>query len=1245
MDVSPAADETQRIEEVRRFRILDTLPEPAFERLTRLAARLFEVPIAIIKLIDADRQWIKSSYGLDSIAAQRGGTLGDQVILGGEVFVVPDASQDARFAANPLVTGETAIRFYAGAPLRTRDGFNVGTFAIMDTAPREMGAAERDALADLAALAVEKMELRLLPGGLHESGQERRAQDLLAQHSEDQFRALIENAADIIGVVEADGTVRYQSPSIEALLGYAPEELSGQNAFDLIHPDDAPRFGEALTRAVQAPDGTFSLEYRFRHRDGSWRHFESVGKTLVGGAPASGVVLSSRDVTERRRSEAALQAAKDQLQIVLDTIPGGVTWVSSDLKYLGVNRYLAEYFKMAAENFIGRPIDFMGIGSDYEAPVRAFFEGASQQTSFEAGLDVNGMRRTMLISGGKYREGRAAVLVGIDITERKVAQAALQQAHDELEMRVAQRTAELAATVETLRGQIAERERAQSALHESELQFRHLMEVLPAAAYTCDAEGLITYFNRQAQELWGRAPRLSDTVDRFCGSFRLFAVDGTPLRHDQSWMAMALQTDSVYHGCEIVIERPDGTRVTALAHTTPILDEAGQVRGAVNILLDISERKIAEEALRDSEARFRQLVAQAADAFFIVDSESRFVEANQQACEGLGYSRQELLGMRVSDIETLSTPQTFEAAWREALSSGGVTREGMHRRKDGTLFPVEVRIGVLEVGGDHLMLTLARDITKRKRAEESLRQSEARKTAILETALDCIISMDHEGKVTEWNPAAEKTFGYERADAVGRQLGELIVPQALRERHYQGIAHYLATGTGPVLGRRIEIPALRADGVEILVELSITAIPTNGPPLFTAYLRDITQRRITEDALKAAKAEAERANLAKSEFLSRMSHELRTPLNAILGFGQLLEMDDLNAEQHQGVEQILRGGRHLLDLINEVLDIARIESEQPLLEIETVPVAEALSGALEMVRPLAERRRITLSGDWSAAQGFCVLADRKRLNQVLLNLLSNAVKYNREGGTATLAATPVANGRFRIAISDSGQGIAPEKIERLWTPFDRLGAERTDIEGTGLGLALTQRLIDAMGGSISVQSTLNVGSTFSFELPLGARSSASGGAAPAEPLSRKLSPPAQPAQTHALVLYIEDNLPNFSLVQNILRHRPKIKLLAATQGRMGVELAVKHRPDLILLDVNLPDIGGEEVLRLLREEPSTRAIPVVAVSADATPQQIERMQFGGALQYLTKPLDVKRFLAMLDDSLPKSVPAWGQGDS
>ncbi|MBW3635732.1 MAG: PAS domain-containing protein, partial [Armatimonadetes bacterium] len=723
MNVSPLSDESPRIEEVRRFRIHDTLPDPAFERLTRLAARLFDVPVAIIKLIDADRQWIESSYGLDFIEPQRGATLGDAVNLSDEVFVVPDASQDARFAANPLVTGETAIRFYAGAPLKTRDGFNVGTFAIMDTAPRELGAAERGALTDLAALAVEKIEPRLLPGsllpdGLHETGQERQVQDLLLQQGEDPFRALVENAADILGVVDGNGTMRYQSPSIEKLLGYAPAELNGQNAFDLIHPDDAPHFGETLTRASQAPGETFSVEYRFQHRDGSWRTLESTGKTLMGGAHASGVVLSSRDITQRKVAEAVLQAAKDQLQVVLDTIPGGVTWVSRDLRYLGVNRYLTEYFKMAAENFIGRPIGFMGIGSDYEEAVRVFFEGGSQQTSFEAGLDVDGMRRTILVAGGKYQEGAAAVLVGIDITERRAAQAALQLAHDELESRVAGRTVELAELVETLRGQIAERRQTEAALRASEAQFRVLTEAIPQQVWTADPDGTPNHLNQRTLEHFGL------TYDRMLtGDWVQLIHPDDVARTVERW-THSLKTGELYE-TEFRVKSPhDETFRWYLSRALPLRDGEGRIVKWFGTNTDISERKKAEEELQKTRARL-QFVLSATPAVIytaqaLPNPRTTFISENVR--QQLGYEPQEILENPTFWIEHLhpddkagvfaTAPRLFEA--------DSLAHEYRMRRRDGAYCWIydEMKLVRDEAGRPLEIVGFALDITKRKKAEE-----------------------------------------------------------------------------------------------------------------------------------------------------------------------------------------------------------------------------------------------------------------------------------------------------------------------------------------------------------------------------------------------------------------------------------------------------------------------------------------------------------------------------------------------
>jgi signal transduction histidine kinase len=396
----------------------------------------------------------------------------------------------------------------------------------------------------------------------------------------------------------------------------------------------------------------------------------------------------------------------------------------------------------------------------------------------------------------------------------------------------------------------------------------------------------------------------------------------------------------------------------------------------------------------------------------------------------------------------------------------------------------------------------------------------------------------------------------------------------------------------------------------------------------------VEERTQLAEELRRAMETAESANQTKSEFLSRMSHELRTPLNSILGFAQLLELEDLSPEPSDNVQHILRGGRHLLELINEVLDLARIEAGRLSLSPEPVRVREALKDALDVVRPLADKQNVHIGPDVGLRCNRHVRADRQRLKQVLLNLLANAVKFNRPGGSVTLSCEEVSTNRLRIEVADTGLGISPEGLAKLFKPFERLEADQAGISGTGLGLALSKRLVEAMGGVISAESNVGEGSRFFIELELvehpADRTAIEG--IPAVPAARS-----NQASHHGTVLYIEDNLSNLRLMERILAHYPGVKLLAAMQGELGLDLARVHTPDWILLDVHLPDLGGEEVLRRLRKDPRTQEIPVTVVSADATPGQIRRLTEAGARDYLTKPLDVKQLLRLLEQTMHHEV--------
>ena len=366
-----------------------------------------------------------------------------------------------------------------------------------------------------------------------------------------------------------------------------------------------------------------------------------------------------------------------------------------------------------------------------------------------------------------------------------------------------------------------------------------------------------------------------------------------------------------------------------------------------------------------------------------------------------------------------------------------------------------------------------------------------------------------------------------------------------------------------------------------------------------------------------------------------MSHELRTPLNAILGFAQLLEMDELTPEQRESVRYIRRGGDQLLNMINEVLDISRIEIGALSLSPEPVWLPDVLEEQQALMAPMAAERGVTVVVRTTPDVTAHVLADRQRLKQVLLNLLSNAVKYNRPGGKVTVECREPAPGRLRIDVTDTGFGIPPDKLDRLFTPFDRLGAEQSGVEGTGIGLTLTRRLVEEMGGSLTVQSAVDEGSTFSVEL---ARVEDPVRQLPTiEPVAAGSRPARGPEKT---VLHVEDNLSNLRLVEQLVLQRPEVRLINAIQGRLGLELAREHRPDLILLDLHLPDMQGTEVLAELQRDPQTRDIPVTIISADMTAGLVERLKDAGARGHMTKPLDVEALLGLLD-STPVRASARG----
>jgi PAS domain S-box-containing protein len=562
-------------------------------------------------------------------------------------------------------------------------------------------------------------------------------------------------------------------------------------------------------------------------------------------------------------------------------------------------------------------------------------------------------------------------------------------------------------------------------------------------------------------------------------------------------------------------------------------------------------------------------------------------------------------------------------------------------RKDGSRFPAVVSvtalrdvhdaiIGYLLIGTDNTLRN--RFETEQKRLDQRLREQQFYTRSLIESNIDALIATDPSGIISDVNKQMEALTGCTRDELIGAPFKNYFTDA---DRAEAGIKRVLSE----TKLTNYELTARARDGKETVVSYNATTFYDRDRTLqgVFAAARDITERRILDQALQetnlalqGAKLAAEKANLAKSDFLSNMSHELRSPLNAILGFAQLMESGTPppTLAQRQSIDQILQAGWYLLELINEILDLALIESGKLSLSPEPTSLADVLSDCRGMIAPLALKSGIGLTFPRFADTPF-VKADRTRFKQVLINLLSNAIKYNRAGGSVEVICTVSATQRTRIAVHDTGNGLSPEKLAQLFQPFNRLGQESGSEEGTGIGLVVSKRLTELMGGEIGAESVVGEGSVFWIELH-----AAEAPRLVAVATEHRVDLRAR-ASTDApyTLLCVEDNPANLMLVEKLLERRPDIQLLVATDGIRGIEKARAARPDVILMDINLPGISGLIALGILAEDPETASIPVIALSANAMPGDIEKGLAAGFFRYLTKPIKVKEFMDTLDNAL------------
>jgi PAS domain S-box-containing protein len=1091
------------------------------------------------------------------------------------------------------------------------------------------------------------------------------------------LQSAIFNSANFSSIAtDAKGVIQIFNVGAERMLGYSAAEVMNKiTPADISDPREVitraaalseelgtpitPGFEALVFKASRGIEDIYELTYI--RKDGS-RFPAVVSVTALRDAQDAiiGYLLIGTDNTARKQAEEALLKAGALQSAIFNS--ANFSSIATDAK--GV----IQIFNVGAERMLGytaaevmNKITPADISDPREVITRAAALSAELGTSITPGFEAlvfkasrgiediyeltyirkDGSRFPAVVSVTALRDAQDAIigylLIGTDNTARKQAEEALLKA-----------------------GAL------QSAIFNS----------ANFSSIATDAEGVIQIFNVGAERMLGYTAAevmnkitpadISDPNEVITRAEALSAELGTPITPGFEALVFKASRgiEDIY---ELTYIRKDGSRFPAVVSVTALRDAQDAIIGYLLIGTDNTARKQAEEALLKAGALQSAIFNSANFSSIATDAKGVIQIFNVGAERMLGYTAAEVMNkITPADIsdpqevivraEALSaelgtsiTPG-FEALVFKASRGIEDIYELTYIRKDGSRFPAVVSVTALRDAQDAIIgyLLIGTDNTARKQIEaeqtqlaQRLRDQQFYTRSLFESNIDALMTTDPSGIITDVNKQMEALTGCTRDELIGAPFKNYFTDP---ERAETSIKRVLS-------GKKVtnfELTAHSRDGKETVVSYNATTFYDRDRKLqgVFAAARDVTERKRLDQVLQeknveleAARLVAEKANLAKSDFLSSMSHELRSPLNAILGFAQLMESEAPapTPTQSESIAQILQAGWHLLKLINEILDLAKVESRQVPLSEEPVSMAEVLLECQAMIDPQAQQRGIRLMFPHFDKPHF-VHADRTRLKQILINLLTNAIKYNSEKGMVTVTCAARTPERFRISIRDAGAGLSPEHVAQLFQPFNRLGQEAGGEEGTGIGLVVAKRLVELMGGAIGVESTVGRGSTFWFELNSAQEPRLVIEDGAAAPLLRTAVPG---ELRHHSVLYVEDNPANMKLVQQIIARHPELELLTAVNGTLGIELARAHLPDVILMDINLPGIDGFEAMHILHGDPLTEHIPVIAISANAMPLDIESGIKAGFFRYITKPIKVTEFM----DALRLALDAADAGQS
>ncbi|HCE46047.1 MAG TPA: hypothetical protein DET40_21080 [Lentisphaeria bacterium] len=1060
--------------------------------------------------------------------------------------------------------------------------------------------------------------------------------------SEEKLAVTLKSIGDAVITTDDRGCVTMLNSLAEKLTGWTQAEAAGRPIDDIFHiVNQETRQPSAIPVKETLAHGT--IQGLANHtiliaRDGSECSIaDSCAPIRDGDGKMVGVVLVFRDVTEEYATQQALRDSTAVIQKILNTVVDGIIT-------LHTGGAIVETVNAAAERMFG----YTAAELTGQNPRLLIPELDREQCNIflEAGKDARAVGFVHETEGHRKDGG----VFPLEVTVSEMWLGGLRH------------------FICILRD-ISGRKQAEEALLKGGALQAAIFNSANFSSIATDAKGVIQIFNVGAERMLGYTAAevmnkitpadISDPQEVITRAKALSVELGTPITPGFEALVFKASRgiEDIY---ELTYIRKDGSRFPAVVSVTALRDDHEAIIGYLLIGTDNTARKRAEEALLKAGALQAAIFNSANFSSIATDAKGVIQIFNVGAERMLGYTAAEVMNKitpaDISDPQEvitrakslsveLGTPimPGFEALVFKASRGIEDIYELTYIRKDGSRFPAVVSVTALRDDHNAVIgyLLIGTDNTARKQIEaeqkkldQRLRDQQFYTRSLIESNLDALITTDPSGIITDVNKQVETLTGCTRDELIGAPFKNYFTDPARAEASIK-----LVLSEKKVTD--YELTAHDRDGKETVVSYNATTFYDRDRKLqgVVAVARDITERKRLDLVLQkynveleSAKSVAEKANLAKSDFLSSMSHELRSPLNAILGFAQLMDSSGSPAptdSQKENIAQILQAGWHLLKLINEILDLAVIESGKVSMSRESVSLAEVMSECQTMMEPQAQQRGISMT--FSRFEGpFFVHADRTRLKQIIINLISNAIKYNRERGTVVVDCTVSAPERIRISVADTGEGLDPEKMAQLFQPFNRLGQEATGVPGTGIGLVVTKRLAELMDGVLGVESTVGEGSVFWCELVSAeAPKLAVHGGESEIPAPQQL-PDGMPRRT---LLYVEDNPANMKLVEQLMERYPDIRLVTAVNGTLGIKLARSSKPKVILMDINLPGISGVEALKILQEDPDTMHIPVVAISANAMPRDIAKGLEAGFFRYITKPIKVKEFMETLNVAL------------